>query len=91
MQELLRNILNENGDEFTMLLHRMQKFNSNIAGSNAYFYKRKIELEALIEQEGMPTSWFTLSAADNHWLDIIRIIYGDRIMPQFNTEHEKAK
>ena len=68
----------------------MQKFNANIAGSNAYFVKRRKELEALMEQEGMCTTWFTLSAADNHWLDLNKIIYGDREIPVFATEAEKS-
>ena len=44
----------------------MQKFNANIVGSNAYFYKKRNKLKALIEQEEMPTTWFILSTADNH-------------------------
>ena len=39
----------------------------------------------------MPTTWFMLSAADNHWLDLNKIIYGDRPMPSFMNEFEKAK
>ena len=65
-KEALRSILNENGEDLEKLLSRMQKFNSNIVGSNAYFYKRRSELEGLMEQEGMPTTWFALSAADDY-------------------------
>ena len=69
----------------------MQKFNANVAGSNACFSKRRSELESLIEQEGMPTEQFTLSAADNHQLDLNKIIYSDRPMYSFRNEFEKAK
>ena len=65
-EEALRSILNENGKDLAKLLSRMQIFNANIIGSNAYFYKRRSKLEALMEQEGMPTIWFMLSATDNH-------------------------
>ena len=48
-EEGLKSILNENGEELEKLLSRMQKFNTNIVGSNAYFYKRRSELESLME------------------------------------------
>eukprot|EP00978_Attheya_sp_CCMP212_P045446 scaffold346934_cov67-Attheya_sp.AAC.1 len=60
----------------------MQKYNSNVTGSAAYFYKKRCELEALIDVKGMPTMWFTLSAADNHWVDLHTCMYGsDRPLP----------
>ena len=40
-EEALKIILNKGNEEFTKLLSRMQKFNANIVGSNAYFYKKK--------------------------------------------------
>jgi Helitron helicase-like domain at N-terminus/PIF1-like helicase len=48
----------------------MQMFSANILGSDAYFSKKRRELESLMQQKGMPTMWFTLSAADNHWPDL---------------------
>jgi len=68
----------------------MQKFNANILGSNAYFHKSRGELEVLMEQEGMATLWFTLLAADNHWEDLHRLLYG-KDFPTSMTEQEKAK
>ena len=72
----LRNLVRDNGEEFKKLTNRMQTFNANIVGSNAYFWNKKKELEALMDQEGMCTMWFTLSAADNHWVDLHRLLYG---------------
>ena len=69
-EEELEQIISEGGLNFERLIGRMQTYNSNIAGSNAYFYKKKRELHALIAQEGMCTLWFTFSAADNHWTDL---------------------
>ena len=89
--EALRNILDENSDELKKIMQRMQKFNANITGGNPYFCKKREELEALIKQEGMCTTWFAFSAADNHWLDLNKIIYGDRPLPVFHTEKEKCK
>ena len=54
----------------------MQTFNSNITGSNSYFWSKKRELEALMNQESLPTSWFTFSAAENHWVDLHKLLYG---------------
>ena len=69
----------------------MQKFNTNIVGSNTYFDKRRKELEVLIQQEGLCTTWFTLSAANNYWLDLNRIIHSNRPLPEFANELKKAK
>ena len=48
----------------------MQKHNINITGSNANFYTKRSELEALIDQKDLFTIWYTLSAAKNHWMDL---------------------
>ena len=71
----LADIVRRNGIEYLQLVRGMQVFNANIVGSNSYYYKRRRELEALMECHGMPTAWFTLSAADNHWKDLQRIMY----------------
>eukprot|EP00957_Ditylum_brightwellii_P208051 15355649-Ditylum_brightwellii.AAC.1 len=44
-----------------------------------------------MEQEGLPTIWFTLSAADKYWYDLIQFIYGSGILPNFLDELEFAK
>ena len=74
-KEELTKIVTENVPEFKLILGRMSKYNSNITGSNSYFYKKRGELEALMEQEDLPTIWFTLSAADNHWYDPHKLTY----------------
>ena len=74
-EENLRRIVSTQGPEFEELISSMQLYNSNIVGSNAYFYKRRRELEALIEVKGIPTAWFTFSAADNHWCDLHDLLY----------------
>ena len=45
---------------------------ANINGTDAYLQKQRDGLEDLIEQEGMPTLWFSMSAADNHWDDFFQ-------------------
>ena len=90
-EEALSNMLNDESDKLNNLISQIQKFNTNIVGSNAYFHERRKELEALIQQEGLCTTWFTLLAADNYWLDLNQIIHGDRPLPEFASELEKAK
>ena len=73
------------------MVGRMQAYNGNINGSNAYFFGHKGNLEALMEQEGMSTMWFTLSAADNHWDDLHVLLMDGATHPVFPTEEAKAK
>jgi len=92
--EQLRDIVNNNGDEFQAIIRKMHVYNANILGSNSYFYKKRKELESLIEAKGMPTCWFTLSAADNHWNDLHELIYDDSITVRdtmYKDMNEKQK
>ena len=90
-EEALHNMLNDKGEELEKIIRRMQKFNSNIIGSNLYFYKKHKELEVLIEQEGLCTIQFILSVVDNYWLDLNKIIHSDRPLPNFSNKDKKAK
>ena len=53
IEDKLRRIINNDSEKFSNMLGRIQKFNANIIGSNTYFFKRRTELEVLIEQEEM--------------------------------------
>ena len=79
-EDNLRRIVNEGGDELNALVRKMHVYTANIIGSNSYFYKKRKELEALMECHGMPTAWYTLSAADNHWEDLHRLMYSTRCL-----------
>ena len=38
-----------------------------------------------MDQEGICTMWFTLSSADNHWVDLHRLLYGkEALLPDLN-------
>ena len=74
-EENLRRIVCSRSDEYNELIRCMHVYNANIVGSNSYFFKRRKELEALMESKGMPTAWFTFSAADNHWHDLHKLVY----------------
>jgi len=58
--------------EIIGLCNRIQRYSANICGSNSFFRLRRRELQALIEQKGHPTLWFTLSYADHHWKDLLQ-------------------
>ena len=75
-EELLA-IINEQGEEYDTLLGSMQSYNGNINGSPQYLFKKRKLLEAMIDQLGMPTMWFTFSIADNHWTDLHELLHRD--------------
>jgi hypothetical protein len=82
----LQQIVRDDGSDLRNLISRMQRYNGNINGTNQYLYKSKRELESLIEAKGMPTFWFTWSAADNHWEDLHRLLYPGTTPPTFGTQ-----
>ena len=90
-EEELREIVRENGPRLKAMLGRMQMFMANINGSPAYLYKWKLQLEALMEQEGMSSIWFSLSMADNHWDDLYRALDPHILDRNFETEQERCK
>ena len=67
---------------------KMQIFNANILGYDSYFFKKRKELEGLMQAQVSPTLWFTFSAADNHWLDLHAL--GPTLGVHFNQK-EKVK
>ena len=62
------------------------RFLKNVRGSPPYYQRTFYDLLAMIRQLGTPTWFFTLSAADMKWPDMIQIIarqYGEH----FSDEH----
>ncbi len=62
-----------NGDA-NGIMKRMSAYSSNITGSDAYWHKRRCELESTFEQKPPATVFFTFSYADNHWADLHRLM-----------------
>jgi hypothetical protein len=56
------------------ILSRMSAYSSNLTGSDAYWHKRRCELEATFEQKEPATVFFTFSYADNHWSDLHKLM-----------------
>ena len=90
-EEDMANLVQQGGAALDQLLGGMQAFNANINGSNAYLHKWKTNLEALMEQEGMCSFWFSLSMADNHWDDLHRALDPKGSERGFVDEAERAK
>lgn len=54
-----------------VLLSKLSRYIADITGSDAYWYRAKEELKAIIIQHaGPPTFFFTFSAADMHWPEL---------------------
>ena len=51
----------------SILVSRIQKCNSSILRSNTFFYEKRVELEALFDQDGISTFLFAFLASDDHW------------------------
>ena len=56
------------------LMNRVQHYVAKIQGAKQYWYQRYKELKAFITQKGAPTFFFTVSAADNYWPDLHRLV-----------------
>ena len=89
--EELTKIVQENGPEFKAILGRMNTYNSNINGSSAYLFQRRMELEALMQQEGFCTLWYSCSAAENYWHDLMVVLDPKFDFREFANEEERAK
>ena len=49
---------------------RVARFGSSLHGTRSYLNKIRAELTNMINQQGTPTFFFTLSAADTKWPDL---------------------
>ena len=56
------------------LMNRVQHYVAKIQGTKQYWHQHYQELKTLITQKGAPTFFFTVSAADNYWPDLHRLV-----------------
>jgi len=69
----LANLLRTNGAQ--TLVQNIYKYTANIHGSDPYWFQRRRELMAQAEQQRLRgTLFWTFSAADNHWKDLMAIL-----------------
>jgi len=68
-------------------MKKMSSYAANITGSDAYWSRRRSELEATFEQAKTASAFFTFSYPDNHWEDLQKLMPG----PLASTFTEKYK
>ena len=74
IEELQEMVANNSANVF---LSKMSRYLANITGSNAYWFKAKENLKAIISKVGPPTFFFTFSSADMHWPELHALFNSD--------------
>jgi len=65
------------------ILRSLHRYAANIPGTDGYWYMQTKRLQAVLENFGPPTIFFTLSCADYHWPDLhILMPYPDHIIQE---------
>ena len=69
-----------NNEQISQLIQSDQafKFMKNVRGSPAYWQRVFYDVLAMVRQLGCPTWFISLSAADLHWPELIKLIAGER-------------
>ena len=52
------------------LMSRLNNYVSKVQGTKQYWYQRKLELKALIQNKSPPTFFWTVSSADTYWPEL---------------------
>ncbi len=73
----LKEIIDKNESKLEGIIKRMSAYSANITGSDAFWYRRKIELQATFEQKKTATAFCTFSYADMHLADLHRLMPGN--------------
>lgn len=61
-------------DNSSLFMLKVSRYVANIPGTNAYWYKVREELKAIVSNKGAPTFFFTFSSADMHWPELHDLI-----------------
>ncbi|KAK3909608.1 ATP-dependent DNA helicase pfh1 [Frankliniella fusca] len=72
------------------LIKKLMFYNSNLQGTRSFWYSKGQELLSMVEQLGLPTLFFTLSAADLHWPDLFKFLSPDED-PQSMSDARRRK
>ncbi|KAE8738449.1 hypothetical protein FOCC_FOCC016072 [Frankliniella occidentalis] len=89
-QDMDMDQLQEKLQQNPALLKKILFYNSSLRGTRLYWYARGQELLTMIEQLGLPTLFFTLSAADLHWPELFLNIAPDEDLSTM-TESRRRK
>ena len=61
-------------EQMLKIMKRMSAYSKSIRGSAGFWYNIRKNVDALFEQKGCPTLFFTLSFADSHLPDLKRLV-----------------
>ena len=67
----LRDVVGHEGEFFT---HRVMNFASSLRGTSQFWFNQRSRLISMVDTLGMPTVFFTHSAADGQWPKLARLI-----------------
>ena len=73
-----------------VFLSKMSRYLANISGSNAYWFKARENLKAIISNVGPPTFFFTFSSADMHWLELHALFNSDGSNTQTSERYKQS-
>ncbi len=69
--EELRDMVGREGEAFSS---RVQHFASSLRGTRSYWYRQRSRLISMVDTLGLPTVFFTHSAADLQWPELARLM-----------------
>ena len=81
----LRSMIDCGGEQFSK---RVMHYASSLRGTKQYWFKQRSRLLAMVDMLGMPTVFFTHSAADNQWPELARLICTDN--PESSSSRSTA-
>ena len=81
----LRRMIDCGGEQFSK---RVMHYASSLRGTKQYWFKQRSRLIAMVDMLGMPTVFFTHSAADNQWPELARLICTDN--PESSSSRSTA-
>ena len=76
------------GKEGTAFSNRVLHFGTSLRGTGPYWFKQRSRLIAMVNTLGLPTVFFTHSAADLQWSELAHRIFPQD--PDKRTSHTKA-
>ena len=72
--DALRDMVGREGETFS---NRVLRYASSLRGTKQYWFRQRNQLMAMVDTLGLPTLFFTHSAADHHWPELARVICSD--------------
>ena len=81
----LRDMVGREGETFS---NRVLHYASSLRGTNQYWYRQRSRLLSMVDTLGLPTIFFTHSAADLQWPELAHLICPDN--PSSRSSRTKA-